>query len=293
MAFMGFPVEGYFYIKETVNLQREKLMGTNLSIPRGQYPSSLFITPSAFQDLKIPGEICKPDESGETVCFPQNSLQAYRLGFDGLSVTHPQPRIEREREREGEREKKKKATLNNHEESVGLRLQPAVDGMLSGKPQLGEYIIILSALLQHVSQWLLLSPCAVSAARIPPASATTGGGGGGGGRYRRAAAESTVPIPTLSPREGNTTFLGGTTWCVARPGALLTDVQRALDWACGPGDGAADCSPVQVGGACYEPDTLLGHASYAFNSYYQQNGNSDVACNFGGTAALTTRDPSE
>lgn len=102
-----------------------------------------------------------------------------------------------------------------------------------------------------------------------------------------------MPIPTLSPPEGNTTFLGGTTWCVARPGAAQMDVQRALDWACGPGDGAADCSPVQTGGACFEPDTLLSHASYVFNSYYQQNGNSDVACYFGGTAALTTRDPSE
>lgn len=103
-------------------------------------------------------------------------------------------------------------------------------------------------------------------------------------------AESATPVTTFSPPEGNTTFLGGTTWCVASAGASQGDLQNALDWACGLG--MADCSPIQEGGACFEPDTLLSHASYAFNNYYQQNGNSDIACNFGGTAALTARDPS-
>ncbi|KAL8129520.1 hypothetical protein V2J09_018675 [Rumex salicifolius] len=95
---------------------------------------------------------------------------------------------------------------------------------------------------------------------------------------------------TLSPPEGNTTFLDGTTWCVAVVGVSHVDVQNALDWACGMGQ--ADCRPIQNGGPCYQPDNILLHASYAFNSYYQQNGNSDVACNFGGTAAITKHDPS-
>lgn len=99
-----------------------------------------------------------------------------------------------------------------------------------------------------------------------------------------------TPIPTLSPPEGNTTFIDGVTWCVARPGATQEDLQSALDWACGPG--GADCSQLQPGGRCYQPDTLLTHASYAFNIFYQQNGNSDVACNFGGAGALVKRDPS-
>ncbi|XP_058099102.1 glucan endo-1,3-beta-glucosidase 13 isoform X2 [Magnolia sinica] len=102
--------------------------------------------------------------------------------------------------------------------------------------------------------------------------------------------ESTVPITTLSPPEGNTTFLEGTTWCVAHPGVLQDDLQNALDWACGLG--MADCSPIQKNGVCFEPDTLLSHASFAFNNYYQQNGDSDIACNFGGTATLTTKNPS-
>ncbi|CAL9104671.1 unnamed protein product [Musa textilis] len=111
------------------------------------------------------------------------------------------------------------------------------------------------------------------------------------GAILQQKAESTIPIPTFSPPEGNTTFIEGTTWCVARPGASQFDLQNALDWACGLG--AADCSLVQPGASCYEPDTLLGHASYAFNSYYQQNGNSDIACYFGGTAIITNIDPSK
>ncbi|TMW93615.1 hypothetical protein EJD97_011391 [Solanum chilense] len=102
--------------------------------------------------------------------------------------------------------------------------------------------------------------------------------------------DATIPITTLSPPEGNTTFLGGTTWCVARAGARQFDLQNALDWACGLG--MADCRPIQAGGPCFEPNTLLSHASFAFNTYYQQNGNSDIACNFGGTAILTKINPS-
>ncbi|GER36780.1 carbohydrate-binding X8 domain superfamily protein [Striga asiatica] len=56
----------------------------------------------------------------------------------------------------------------------------------------------------------------------------------------------------------------------------LIDLQIALDWACG--FGRAECSPIQPGGPCFEPNNLHSHASYAFNSYYQQNGNSDIAC---------------
>ncbi|KAE8668300.1 Carbohydrate-binding X8 domain superfamily protein isoform 2 [Hibiscus syriacus] len=95
-------------------------------------------------------------------------------------------------------------------------------------------------------------------------------------------ADAAIPVTTLSPPEGNTTFLDGITWCVARAGVSQIDLQNALDWACGLG--MTDCGAIQEAGECYEPDTLVSHASYAFNSYYQQNGNSDISCNFGGTA---------
>nr|XP_010924450.1 glucan endo-1,3-beta-glucosidase 13 [Elaeis guineensis] len=80
------------------------------------------------------------------------------------------------------------------------------------------------------------------------------------------------------------------TWCVASSNASELDLQNALDWACGPGN--VDCSAIQPSQPCYQPDTLLSHASYAFNSYYQQNGATDVACSFGGTGVKITKDPS-
>ncbi|KAJ0264968.1 Carbohydrate-binding X8 domain superfamily protein [Hirschfeldia incana] len=107
--------------------------------------------------------------------------------------------------------------------------------------------------------------------------------------------EATRPVTMIRPEspirpEGNTTFLDGTTWCVARPSASQAELQRALDWACGIG--RVDCSIIEKHGDCYEPDTIWSHASFAFNAYYQTNGNNRIACYFGGTATLTKINPS-
>ncbi|KAG8077853.1 hypothetical protein GUJ93_ZPchr0007g3596 [Zizania palustris] len=88
---------------------------------------------------------------------------------------------------------------------------------------------------------------------------------------------------------GNITNANGS-WCVASANASETDLQNGLNWACGPGN--VDCSAIQPSQPCYQPDTLASHASYAFNSYYQQNGANDVACDFAGTGLRTTKDPS-
>ncbi|XP_042420746.1 glucan endo-1,3-beta-glucosidase 13-like [Zingiber officinale] len=80
------------------------------------------------------------------------------------------------------------------------------------------------------------------------------------------------------------------TWCVASSNASDADLQNALNWACGSGN--VDCSAIQPSQPCYQPDTLASHASYAFNSFYQLNGATDVACNFGGTGVKTIKDPS-
>ena len=83
---------------------------------------------------------------------------------------------------------------------------------------------------------------------------------------------------------------GGGSWCVASPSASATALQVALDYACG--QGGADCSPIQQGGSCFSPDTVRDHASYAFNSYYQKNP-VQTSCDFGGTAVLTSTNPSK
>uniref|UniRef100_A0A1D1Y2U4 glucan endo-1,3-beta-D-glucosidase n=1 Tax=Anthurium amnicola TaxID=1678845 RepID=A0A1D1Y2U4_9ARAE len=80
------------------------------------------------------------------------------------------------------------------------------------------------------------------------------------------------------------------TWCVASSTAGESDLQKALDWACGPGN--IDCSAIQPSQPCFKPDTLVSHASYAINSYFQQNGDTDIACSFGGTGVKTTKNPS-
>ncbi|XP_059638266.1 glucan endo-1,3-beta-glucosidase 13 [Cornus florida] len=90
--------------------------------------------------------------------------------------------------------------------------------------------------------------------------------------------------------EANVTSSNGTAWCIASATVSEADLQNALDWACGPGN--VDCSAIQPSQPCFEPDNLVNHASFAFNSYYQQNGATDVACSFGGTGVKTNKNPS-
>ncbi|KAJ7968863.1 Glucan endo-1,3-beta-glucosidase [Quillaja saponaria] len=97
----------------------------------------------------------------------------------------------------------------------------------------------------------------------------------------------TTTIPT-TPTTTTPTSSGGS-WCIANPTASPTGLQVALDYACGYG--GADCSAIQPGSSCYNPNTLHDHASYAFNQYYKKNP-SPTSCAFGGTAQLTSTDPS-
>ncbi|KAL3538340.1 hypothetical protein ACH5RR_001706 [Cinchona calisaya] len=100
---------------------------------------------------------------------------------------------------------------------------------------------------------------------------------------------SPVTNPTPAPVTANTPAIPGQSWCVAKSGTSETSLQAALDYACGIG--GADCSTIQQGGSCYNPNTLQNHASVAFNSYYQKNP-TQTGCDFGGTAMLTNANPS-
>lgn len=79
-------------------------------------------------------------------------------------------------------------------------------------------------------------------------------------------------------------------WCAAKEGVADASLQIALDYACGIG--GVDCSAIQETGACYNPNTLQDHASYAFNVYYQ-NKPSLASCDFGGTAVIVYTNPSK
>ncbi|GMG99308.1 hypothetical protein Nepgr_001148 [Nepenthes gracilis] len=94
------------------------------------------------------------------------------------------------------------------------------------------------------------------------------------------------PSPAVPPPSPPTV---GALWCVAKPSVPLPIIQEAMDYACGSG---ADCSFIQPDQACFEPNTLLAHASYAFNSYWQRTKVAGGTCDFGGVAILVTVDPS-
>ncbi|KAM3189837.1 hypothetical protein ACQJBY_068225 [Aegilops geniculata] len=103
----------------------------------------------------------------------------------------------------------------------------------------------------------------------------------------RRTARSYPPLP---PPDDQT---GKLEWCVLAGGGKPlneTAVALALNYACGQGTGT--CAAIQPGGACYEPNTLDAHASYAINAYWQQFKAKGGSCYFNGLAVKTNKDPS-
>ncbi|KAK8541680.1 hypothetical protein V6N12_014307 [Hibiscus sabdariffa] len=94
--------------------------------------------------------------------------------------------------------------------------------------------------------------------------------------------------PPYPPPKGSGSG-GGGVWCVAKPTVPDSIMQAAMDYACGSG---ADCKSIQPNQPCFQPNTLISHASYAFNSYWQNTKGHGGTCDFGGTAMLVTVDPS-
>ncbi|KAJ4962107.1 hypothetical protein NE237_022017 [Protea cynaroides] len=78
-------------------------------------------------------------------------------------------------------------------------------------------------------------------------------------------------------------------WCVCNSGVSDSALQKSLDYACGAG---ADCTPILQNGACYQPNNVRSHCSYAVNSYYQRKGQGQGTCDFSGTATVSASDPS-
>lgn len=105
---------------------------------------------------------------------------------------------------------------------------------------------------------------------------------------------NTTPVYLLHV-SGSGTFLAtdstNKTYCIAMDGMDKKTLQTALDWACGPG--RANCSEIQPGESCFQPNNVQNHASYAFDSYYQMEARAPDSCDFKGVAMITTSDPSK
>ncbi|KAK4439454.1 Glucan endo-1,3-beta-glucosidase 12 [Sesamum alatum] len=78
-------------------------------------------------------------------------------------------------------------------------------------------------------------------------------------------------------------------YCIADEQTPDDQLLAAMNWACGNG---ADCSAIQENQPCYLPNTPKDHASYAFNSYYQNMKHKGASCYFNAAAVLTGLNPS-
>lgn len=96
---------------------------------------------------------------------------------------------------------------------------------------------------------------------------------------------SQTPSTPVNPSQPKT----AAGWCVPKAGVSDDQLQANLDYACSHG---IDCGPIQPGGACFEPNTVGAHATYAMNLLYQTAGRNPWNCDFSQTATLTSNNPS-
>ncbi|KAH6837700.1 Carbohydrate-binding X8 domain superfamily protein [Perilla frutescens var. hirtella] len=78
-------------------------------------------------------------------------------------------------------------------------------------------------------------------------------------------------------------------YCIADEQTPEEELVQAMKWACGNG---ADCGPIGENQPCYIPNTVKDHASYAFNSYYQNMKHKGGSCYFNAAALLSDLNPS-
>ncbi|KAG6502596.1 hypothetical protein ZIOFF_034881 [Zingiber officinale] len=76
------------------------------------------------------------------------------------------------------------------------------------------------------------------------------------------------------------------TWCIANPLASPAALQRDIDSLC---NGIVDCSSIQPGGSCYNPNTVADHASVALNLNYKNHQSQQQFCT--GDGFITVSNP--
>ncbi|KAH7279192.1 hypothetical protein KP509_37G009700 [Ceratopteris richardii] len=91
-------------------------------------------------------------------------------------------------------------------------------------------------------------------------------------------------------RGGDSQGTGQKLWCVANPSVPEEELSKNLNFACG--EGGANCKALEPGGPCYQPNSVIAHASYAMNLYYQAHGRNYWNCYFHDTGLVVFTDPS-
>ncbi|VFQ60277.1 unnamed protein product [Cuscuta campestris] len=79
-------------------------------------------------------------------------------------------------------------------------------------------------------------------------------------------------------------------WCIPKPSASYQQLIENMSYACN----LVNCSAVQseAAGACYYPNSLINHAAFAMNLYYQNAGANTWNCDFNNSAVIALTDPS-
>ncbi|KAM7524965.1 hypothetical protein LguiA_014867 [Lonicera macranthoides] len=80
---------------------------------------------------------------------------------------------------------------------------------------------------------------------------------------------------------------GQRTWCLAKPSTSDEALKNIINYACDH----VDCGSIKKGGPCFDPNTLLNHASVVMNIYYQYQGRNYWNCNFTNSAFISITDP--
>ncbi|KAK7399774.1 hypothetical protein VNO78_10964 [Psophocarpus tetragonolobus] len=78
-------------------------------------------------------------------------------------------------------------------------------------------------------------------------------------------------------------------WCIAKPSASDVALINNIEYAC---NALGDCSIIQPGGPCFNPNNLLNHASVVMNQYYAANGRNTWNCYFSWSGIIVFSDPS-
>ncbi|XP_071719650.1 major pollen allergen Ole e 10-like [Rutidosis leptorrhynchoides] len=82
----------------------------------------------------------------------------------------------------------------------------------------------------------------------------------------------------------------GQGWCVAKPSSSEEELQSNIHYVCV--ETGMNCKIIQPGGACYEPQATINHASVVMNLFYQAHNRDIWTCDFTHSGLITTNDPS-